>query len=442
MSGKHSPQNPEHYLERIADVEMTAVMSKAINEGIITEEDTAVFFYDLSRLKARIDNLITLFPDSTLHAVAVKANPLISILKYLEKLNVGAEAASLPELYLAEKCGYRPERIAFDSPVKTWEEIEYALKLGVHINIDSFEELKRISTLLKSVNSRSTMGIRINPQVGAGTIELTSVADEYSKFGIPIKQFRSDLKQAYLENEWLTGVHLHVGSQGCPPELLIDGIAIVLDFAEEVNSELQKQGSGRRIDIFDIGGGLPTPYSANDNIINMSDYYKMLRSRLPKLFDGRYRLITEFGRYIHANVCWAVSRIEYLKQSENLQTAMIHLGAECFTRECYHPEIWYHDMSVVNTTGALKKAHPKKSVIAGPLCFAGDIIAKNIELPAMESGDYLIIHDSGAYILSMWSRYNSRQMPKVIGYYGEDFEFVILKARESPETVYRFWDDS
>ncbi len=442
MLDKHSPQNTERLLERIPDKEMTAVLSKAKNEGVVTPEDTSVFFYDLSRLKARIENLIALFPDSTLHAVAVKANPLVGILKYLKKLNVGAEAASLPELYLAEKCGYRPERIAFDSPVKTWKEIEYALKSGVHINIDSFEELERISYLLKTVNSPSTMGIRINPQVGAGTIEITSVADEYSKFGIPIKQFKEELKRAYLENEWLTGVHLHVGSQGCPPELLIDGIAIVLDFVEEVNNELQKQGSGRKIDIFDIGGGLPTPYSDDDKQIGMSEYVRMLKFRLPALFDGRYRLITEFGRYIHANVCWAVSRIEYLKETNDLQTAMIHLGAECFTRECYHPEIWFHNMSVADTTGETKKSGPKKSVVAGPLCFAGDIIAKNIELPAMESGDYLIIHDSGAYILSMWSRYNSRQMPKIVGYYGEDIEFVILKERESPETVYRFWEDS
>ena len=90
---------------------------KDLDKKIVNNEDTSVIFYDLSYLEERVNELIRLFPQTTLHAVAVKANPIIKILEFLNFLNVGAESASLPELYLAEKSGFDPDKIVFDSPV-------------------------------------------------------------------------------------------------------------------------------------------------------------------------------------------------------------------------------------------------------------------------------------------------------------------------------------
>jgi diaminopimelate decarboxylase len=60
-------------------------------------------------------------------------------------------------------------------------------------------------------------------------------------------------------------------------------------------------------------------------------------------------------------------------------------------------------------------------------------------LPGIDAGDYIIIQDTGAYTLSMWSRYNSRQMPKVIGYREGGTEFEILKQREDVRDILQFW---
>jgi len=86
-------------------------------------------------------------------------------------------------------------------------------------------------------------------------------------------------------------------------------------------------------------------------------------------------------------------------------------------RECYNPNDWHHEISIVNNEGHLKRADEKDYAIAGPLCFGGDMLEKNRSLPSIEIGDYVFIHDSGANTLSLWSRHNSRQMPKIIGYY-------------------------
>lgn len=427
---------------RLSDQNISSVLKKALEKReFIQAEDTAAIFYDLSFLRNRIEQLKTLFPISALHAVAIKANPVISILKHVTKTGTGLEAATLPELFIAEKLPIPPQDIVYDSPTKTIAELEYALALGCHINADSIYELERIAALLGSMelSSHGDIGVRINPQVGAGSILSTSVADEYSKFGVPIREFDSDLFDLFRRYDWLNGVHVHIGSQGCSLDLLKNGISIVYDFVNELEQFCPRQDLRRRVEIFDIGGGLPAPYKEDPEIITMEDYSNMLREHFPALFSNNIKLITEFGRHIYANTGWVVSVVEYVKQGRDLDTAMIHVGADLFLRKCYRPNDWHHDVFVLDSAGNIKGGKKRVYNIAGPLCFAGDIIAERVELPLIDPGDYLVIKDTGAYTLSMWSRYNSRQIPVVLGYEDDGQLFEVLRKRETRHQLRDFW---
>jgi diaminopimelate decarboxylase len=75
--------------------------------------------------------------------------------------------------------------------------------------------------------------------------------------------------------------------------------------------------------------------------------------------------------------------------------------------------------------------------VAGPLCFSGDFPARSCQLPELEPGDFILIRDAGAYTYGMWSRYNSRQMPKILG--AEGTRLRILKERETPEQAVTCW---
>jgi diaminopimelate decarboxylase len=403
--------------EKILEEKFSAIMQRALSEdGLIEEADTAFVFYDLSALQSRIETLKDAFPPGTLHAVAIKSNPLTKIISLLQAADVGLEAASLPELQLAERAGFSPNKIVFDSPAKTIAELVYALKAGVQINADNLREVERIARLLESMETESTIGIRINPQTGMGAIESTSVAASYSKFGVPLAEERGALAQAFVSYDWLRGVHLHIGSQGCDVAMLVEGVRRVLEFAEEVNGLFQRRGVERRVNIFDIGGGLPVSYHWNETAPRVDQYCEELQRHCPQLFNGGYRIVTEFGRYVHANAGWVASRIEYVKPGVESDTAVIHVGADM-----------------------LQGRASKPYVVAGPLCFAGDVIARDIRLPTLEEGDYMLIHDIGAYTISMWSRYNSRQMPKVIGYRDDGRPFEVLKERETPAMLWDFW---
>lgn len=425
-------------------ITVARILEKSLfRKGLINSNDTAIVFQDLDQLREKLDLLIRLFPDNTLHAIAIKAMPLPAILRKMGLSGAGLEAASLPELVLALKSGIAPEKIVFDSPVKTRDEIAFALKNHVHLNADNLDEAGRIASILPALDTRSTIGLRINPQVGTGRIQITSVAGDYSKFGTPIKSQRQQIVDAFLKYEWLTGIHVHVGSQGCELPLLVDGVKTVVRLAEEINQELKLNNRPNRIANFDMGGGLPVAYLPDDHPPTMEEYVHLLQKEVPELFDGTYRLITEFGRWIHVNTGFTASRVEYVKNPMHPgspETAMTHLGADMFIRECYLPEQWSHVISVADGEGKIKAGESlSQYMIAGPLCFQGDIIARNILLPEINPGDWLIIHDTGGYTLSMWSRYNSREMPKVIGYRQAGAHFEILKDREKPEDLFDFW---
>ena len=124
--------------------------------------------------------------------------------------------------------------------------------------------------------------------------------------------------------------------------MLIKGIRKVLDFALAINKSLHENGNKNLIETFDIGGGLPVSYHTDGTPVSMEIYLSMLRENCRELFDGTFRLITEFGRYVHANTGWVASKVEYVKREINYNIIMTHVGADLLLRECYHPNDWFH----------------------------------------------------------------------------------------------------
>ena len=111
-----------------------------------------------------------------------------------------------------------------------------------------------------------------------------------------------------------------------------------------------------------------------------------------------------------------------------------------FVRETYRSDDWYHDINVCDSTGRLRTGQEATYHIAGPLCFSGDYIRRNVKLPAdVCEGDYVLIHDTGAYTFSMWSLYNSRQFPVILGYEEAGKAFHRLRHRQSEDDIAKFW---
>lgn len=409
--------------------EIALVVDAAKRDGLVGHDVRAAIFHDLGLLDARLAQLAASFPEPALHTIAIKANPLVEVLRAVVAGGYGLEAASFEEVHLAVAAGCAPDRIVFDSPAKTRDELVRSLELGIRINADSLDELRRIDEL-RADGSTSIVGLRVNPLVGAGSIGTTSVAAADSKFGVPINRIGPELRTMFRA-DWLRCLHVHVGSQGCTVEQLVGAAEAVVRLRDELRAD------GSVVDHVDIGGGLPVDYDEHSTAPTIEEYVTALRRGVPELFDGS-TILTEFGRAVHAGCGWAVTRVEYVKEHGAAPTAVVHLGADFLMRPVYQPDFWRHRFTAIDHDPGT----PLESWrIAGPLCFGGDIIGRGVPLPRLGPDDHLVIHDVGAYTLSTWSRHCSRGMPAVYGYRlgDDDVDIELLRRAEEPEDIVRLW---
>ncbi|MFI2415258.1 diaminopimelate decarboxylase [Streptomyces sp. NPDC018947] len=369
-----------------------------------------------------------------LHAFAVKATPLVPVLRLLDQEGIGAEVASPGELALARAAGVPAERTVLDSPAKTPGELREALSLGIAVNADNPQELERVDALMASgTTTRSPLGIRVNPQIGGGSIEALSTATATSKFGVALRDegAREWVVRAYLDRPWLTRLHAHTGSQGIPLALMAEGVAEAYALAEEINGRAGR----RQVDTLDIGGGLPVNFASEETTPTYAQYARVLREAVPGLFDGRYGLVTEFGRSLLAEHGTVVARVEYAKSAGGRPVAVTHAGVQVATRTVYAPEAWPLRIAAYSGKGLPKEGPAVVQDVAGPACFAGDLLATARELPLLEQGDYVAALDTGAYYFAHHYAYNSLARPGIYGFVASGAGGVAFAPVRRPQEI-------
>jgi diaminopimelate decarboxylase len=283
-----------------------SVLARAAQSRLFSPHDQPLaLFFDLDALDSSCRALHQALPGFQ-HAFAIKANPVLAMLKHLvAEHDFGLECASLSEVELALRAGARPRRVVFDSPCKSRRDLARALELGVSINCDSFEELARVDDMWPAACSQSTIGIRVNPLLGLGAIEALSVSDPTSKFGVPMTaENRQRVRELFSTRPYLVGLHAHVGSQGCSVEMLATGAKILCELAADI---------GPQVTHLDIGGGLPANFASEATEPVFDTYADALKRLAPALFQGKYTVVTEFGRALVAKTGWAASFVEYCK---------------------------------------------------------------------------------------------------------------------------------
>lgn len=375
---------------------------------VLDDAQPAALVYDLAQVRARAVELQRALPEFT-HCLALKAAPYAALLRRFAAWGFGFEAASLTEGLVAQQAA--PGAVVlFDSPAKTRSEIARAESLGWVLSANSLDELARVS---------QPCALRINPLTGAGRIAHTSVADARSRFGEPFDA----LPAALADDPRCAGWHAHIGSQGCSIEQLVLAARRLVDVA-------LLHPHTRWLN---LGGGLPAQGV-------FADYAAALRQAAPELFEGRWTVYTEMGRSLLATTARAYSRVEYARRG----VATIHLGADFLLRRVYRPEDWAYPMRVLDehfeplrATAGGTASEVIEQAIAGPLCFAGDVLG-SVHAPPIREGHVVEIDHVGAYTASMWSRHCSRRMPPVYGLDG-DGTLTRLSAGESEADVLHLW---
>lgn len=454
------------------------LLSKQQKAGILKTKDIpCAFFYDLDAYDRNIKRLQKAFPSHFLHAAAVKANPLSWFMKHRKSLGLGAECATFEEVFLALDSGTDVNKIIFDSPAKTYQNINFVLSKGVHLNVDNIQELERVKGVINSLKqdgfkNEFSVGLRLNPLIGEGEIEVLSVSTDTSKFGVAFpsgdkltayqKETHNFVVNSLVDADFVTCIHVHCGSGGMGVKKLCQGIRIAVDCVLEVNKARKQKGSKKLINVLDIGGGIAVNFtdkyerglvSLNSDVF--SEYAEDLKAIVPEIFDKTVfkKVITEFGSSLNMSFGWFCSRVEYVKKYKRHNIVCLHGGSDIFLRHCYGSKKFsQNSIKIIDFENKDLKFNQKKKEedkdcetydFVGPLCFSGDVVLRNFRLPpkTVAQNDFVIILDTGANSFALKNMHCSKTMPPIYGYRRKEsgINFEVLKEQESIEDIIKFW---
>ncbi|MBV1931849.1 MAG: diaminopimelate decarboxylase [Porticoccaceae bacterium] len=356
---------------------------------------------------------------SHLICYAVKANSNLAVLKVLADLGAGFDIVSAGELQRVLRAGGRADKTVFSGVGKRADEIEYALKVGIHcFNVESEGELDQIQGIAARLNVPAAVSLRVNPDVDALTHPYISTGLKENKFGIGIDTAVTVYQRAAtLSHIDVTGVDCHIGSQLTEIAPFLDALDRTLALVDNLSE------SGITIKHLDLGGGLGVRYK-NESPPPIDDYIAAI---LNKLGNHDLTLILEPGRSIAANAGILLSKVEYIKDNGDKKFAVVDAAMNDMIRPALY-EAWLNIESVVYRDSKTEEVYD----IVGPVCETGDFLGKDRRL-AIKPGDLLCIHSAGAYGFTMSSNYNSRpRAPEIM----VDKETAhLVRARESIDSL-------
>ncbi|MCX4190766.1 diaminopimelate decarboxylase [Methylophaga sp. OBS3] len=351
---------------------------------------------------------------------AVKANSNLAVLNVLAKLGSGFDIVSAGELARVQAAGGRADRTVFSGVGKTAEEIAYALEQKIRcFNVESVAELERINQVAGELGVIAPISIRVNPDVDAQTHPYISTGLKENKFGIDINLATAVYQQAAaMPNLNIVGVDCHIGSQLTKVTPFVDALKRVLLLIDELAE------AGIEIYHLDIGGGLGIQYK-DETPPTPAEYAEAMKALLK---DRSLEILMEPGRAIAGNAGILVSKVEFIKATEEKRFAIVDAAMNDLLR----PALYQSWMAI----DAVKPRDvaPLNYDIVGPVCETGDFLGKDREL-AIEAGDLLAVRSAGAYGFTMSSNYNSR--PRAVEIMVDGDKAVVVRERETIESLYQ-----
>ena len=355
--------------------------------------NTPFYAYDRKVMRTQIEQLRAALPAEIHLHYAIKANPMLEVVRYLAGITEGLDVASAGELEVALEAGAKPANISFAGPGKSDADLHAAVDSGVIINMESNAEMLRIAALAEGNPIRPRVAIRINPD-----FELKSAG---MKMGSGPKPFGVDAEcvPAMLETlgtlplEFM-GFHIFSGSQNLREQAIIEAQTKTFELAFRL-----AQFAPSPVRWLNIGGGLGVPYFPGEQRLdlasigaNLSSLIETAQEKLPGA-----EIVMELGRYLTAEAGIYVCEVVDRKVSRG-QTFLItngglhhHLAASGNFGQiirknyplCLGNRISADELEVVN--------------VVGPLCTPLDVLGNKVILPRAGPGDLIVVFQSGAY---------------------------------------------
>lgn len=369
---------------------------------------------------------------------ASKAFCCKEIYRIISQYNMGADVVSLGELKTALSVDFSADSLIFHGNNKSYEELNCAVKSGVkYIVIDSVFEADILNEICKQNNVKQNVLIRVNPGVEAHTHQYIQTAKIDSKFGFSITNGDAfDIIQNILSKDFLNlvGLHCHIGSQIFEKNSFCLAVDKMLSFYRVCKDKFDIE-----FPVLDLGGGFGIYYSGNDPKLTLKDYEEYVKVICDSVIANANKyglqkpyLILEPGRSIVGEAgitLYTVGSVKHIKGVKD------YLAIDGGMFENPRFALYQAEYSVVAPT-KMDKPLTKCYSIAGKCCESGDLIAQDIKLPEISSGELLAVLSTGAYNFSMASNYNRNLIPQVVMVKDKNSR-VVVKGQTIEELISR-----
>jgi len=356
---------------------------------------------------------------------AVKATPTPGILKILHEEGCGVDCAGMTELVLAERLGIVGEEIMFSSNVTPAAEFVKARELGAIINLD---DLSHVDFLNDTAGVPEKISCRYNP---GGFFALDNeIMDNPgdAKYGMTKPQMIEAYQKlmAYGAKEF--GIHAFLASNTIKDDYYPALAAILFELAVEL-----KEKTGAKIGFINLSGGIGIPYRPEQKGNDIAAIGAGVRAAYERILVpagmGDVAIFTELGRFVLGPYGCLVSRVLHKKDIHKQ-----YVGLDACAANLMRPALYgsYHHITVLG-----KEDAPLDHIydVTGSLCENNDKFAIDRALPAVEIGDYLVFHDTGAHGHAMGYNYNGKLRSAEL-LLEADGAVTLLRRAETPEDYF------
>lgn len=367
----------------------------AILENITNYYGTPFHIYDEIGIRQTVKHLKSVLSNfSFTEYYAVKALPNPHVLTILRQEGCGFDCSSIPELILARQVGASGHDIMFTSNNTSPTEFDFALADGGCIlNLDDISLLDKVPHLPEHLS------FRLN--IGSDTGNAIIGKPEAAKFGIPKEKIVDAYQAAQDRGVQRFGLHTMTVSNERDVETHLASVEVLCQVACEL-----KQILGIQMEFINIGGGLGIPYHPDDSPLNLQGLADGIKALWQKYELHDVKLFMEAGRYITGSHGVLVTRA--INRKESYRT---YIGVDANMSSLMRPAMYgaYHHIEIF---GKSVSTATELVDVVGALCENNDKFAIQRELPVIENGDLLMIHDTGAHGHAMGFNYNGRLRPQ------------------------------
>ncbi|PHR30769.1 MAG: diaminopimelate decarboxylase [Fluviicola sp.] len=394
---------------------MTADSLHAIAQSV----GTPTYVYDANVTIEQYKKLHRAFNplDVKLH-YALKALNNVNILRLLKQEGAGLDAVSIEEIHLGLRAGFEATKIMYTPNCVSFSEIQEAVELGVHVNLDNLSVLEKFGS---TYGGSVPICIRLNPHIMAGGNANISVGHIDSKFGISIHQLRHICRIVEHYNMSVIGLHMHTGSDIIDPDVFIRGAELLYD-AAELFPDLQ---------FLDFGSGFKVSYKESDLVTEIEVIGKRISESFQEFCRKNNRdleLWFEPGKFIVSEAGKLLVTTNVVKQTTSTVFVGVNSGQNHLLRPMFYNA--HHEIENISNPEGEKKLYS----VVGYIC-ESDTLGHDRLLNEVREGDLLVISNAGAYGFSMSNQYNSRLRPaEVLIYNGEA---RLIRRREILEDLTR-----